>query len=41
MKPERGAMFKMFVGRDANRELDAGQVARFEALRSRFAPPGR
>ncbi len=28
------AMFKVFVARDEARELDAGQVARFEALRS-------
>ena len=34
-------MFKVFVARAADRELDAGQVARFEALRDRLAPPGR
>ncbi|MCZ7593748.1 MAG: heme utilization cystosolic carrier protein HutX [Hyphomicrobium sp.] len=31
------AMFKIFVGRDAARELLPDQVARFEALRSRYA----
>jgi heme iron utilization protein len=41
MNRDGGAMFKVFVGRDANRELDASQVARFEALRNRSAPPGR
>jgi putative heme utilization carrier protein HutX len=41
MNQDGGAMFKVFVGRDANRELDAGQVARFESLRNRLAPPGR
>ncbi len=29
-----GAMFKVFVGRDANRELLVDQVARFEKLRA-------
>lgn len=28
------AMFKVFVGRDAERNLDAGQLAKFEALRA-------
>lgn len=32
-----GAMFKIFVGRDAQRALDPGQVARFEALRASVA----
>jgi putative heme iron utilization protein len=41
MKRERGAMFKVLVGRDANRELDAGEVVRFEARGNRFASPGR
>ncbi|KAB2943911.1 MAG: heme utilization cystosolic carrier protein HutX [Hyphomicrobium sp.] len=31
------AMFKIFVGRDEARELLPDQVARFEALRSRYA----
>lgn len=31
------AMFKVFVRRDEKRELKADQVARFEALRARFA----
>ena len=35
-----GAMFKVFVGRDANRDLDPGQVTRFEALRDRLATQG-
>ncbi len=30
---EGGAMFKIFVGRGPDRELDAGQVALFEAMR--------
>ena len=32
------AMFKVFVRRAADRSLDPGQLARFEALRDRFAP---
>ena len=32
-----GAMFKIFVGRDASRELDAAQVQRFENLRGSFS----
>lgn len=32
------AMFKVFVGRDAQRELLADQVSRFEALRKAHAP---
>lgn len=40
------AMFKVFVARDAARELDVAQVARFEALREAWASrdddrPGR
>jgi heme iron utilization protein len=31
------AMFKVFVRRDENRELKADQVAKFEAMRSRYA----
>lgn len=31
------AMFKVFVRRDAGRELLAGQLARFEALKTQFA----
>lgn len=34
--PEGETMFKVFVRRDAARELDAGQLARFEALRARL-----
>lgn len=30
-------MFKVFVGRDENRELNPDQIGRFEALRARFA----
>ena len=29
-------MFKIFVGRDENRELKADQVERFEALRTQL-----
>jgi putative heme iron utilization protein len=29
-------MFKVFVGRDANRELRADQLARFHALAKQF-----
>lgn len=32
-----GAMFKIFVGRNEARELDPGQLARFEALFARYA----
>lgn len=32
-----GAMFKVFVGRNEARELDPGQLARFEAASARFA----
>lgn len=36
------AMFKVFVGRDENREMRPEQLARFEALRARIASqPGR
>ncbi len=31
------AMFKIFVGRDASRELKPEQVEKFEALRARYA----
>lgn len=31
------AMFKVFVRRDENRELNAEQVAKFEATRARYA----
>ena len=31
-------MFKVFVRRDANRELVADQLALFEALRTRMQP---
>jgi putative heme utilization carrier protein HutX len=31
------AMFKVFVARDANRELDPAQLGKFEALRNRLA----
>ncbi len=31
------AMFKVFVRRDENRELKADQVAKFEAMRARYA----
>lgn len=34
---EGGVMFKIFVGRNADRSLKDDQLARFEALRSRFA----
>lgn len=34
VNPEGTAMFKVFVGRGADRELDAEQVRRFEELRS-------
>lgn len=33
-----GAMFKIFVGRDASRNLRADQLARFDALRTRLLP---
>lgn len=33
------AMFKIFVGRDAARELKPDQVAKFEALRAQYARP--
>lgn len=38
-----GAMFKIFVGRNASRELDAAQAERFETLRRAvsFAPADR
>lgn len=32
-----GVMFKIFVGRNEDRSLKADQLARFEALRTRFA----
>ncbi len=38
---EGGAMFKVFVARDENREPIASQVARFEGLRSRIYAPRR
>ena len=34
---EGGSMFKVFVGRDENRELKPDQVERFEQLRARLA----
>lgn len=34
---EGSAMFKVFVGRGPDRELDAAQVARFEEMRARLA----
>ncbi|MCX8999585.1 heme utilization cystosolic carrier protein HutX [Rhizobiaceae bacterium BDR2-2] len=37
MNGDGAAMFKIFVRRDAARELDAGQLAKFEALRDRYA----
>lgn len=36
-----GIMFKIFVGRDAARDLKQDQLAKFTALRSRFAASGR
>lgn len=37
MNGDGAAMFKIFVRRDEARELDAGQLAKFEALRDRYA----
>lgn len=37
MNAEGAAMFKIFVRRDAARELDAEQLAKFEALKARYA----
>ena len=37
MNAKGSAMFKVFVRRDESRELIAGQLARFEALRDRYA----
>lgn len=34
------AMFKIFVGRDKDRNFKAGQVARFGALEGRFVSGG-
>ncbi|MCJ8519642.1 putative heme utilization carrier protein HutX [Pseudorhizobium tarimense] len=37
MNEKGAAMFKVFVRRDEQRELNAEQLSRFEALRSRYA----
>ncbi|WJR65699.1 heme utilization cystosolic carrier protein HutX [Neorhizobium sp. CSC1952] len=37
MNEKGSAMFKVFVRRDENRELIAGQLVKFEALRDRYA----
>jgi putative heme utilization carrier protein HutX len=37
MNQKGGAMFKIFVHRDEARELEADQLAKFEALRDRYA----
>ena len=37
MNADGAAMFKIFVRRDAARELDAEQLAKFEALKARYA----
>lgn len=37
MNGKGAAMFKIFVHRDAARELEADQLAKFEALRARYA----
>ncbi len=38
---EGGIMFKVFVGRDENRELKADQLAAFRALAGRLCDPSR
>ncbi|MEQ1404335.1 heme utilization cystosolic carrier protein HutX [Neorhizobium sp. Rsf11] len=38
MNDKGSAMFKVFVRRDANRELIAEQLNKFEALRDRYVP---
>jgi putative heme iron utilization protein len=37
MNQKGAAMFKVFVKRDAGRELMADQLVKFEALRDRYA----
>ena len=37
MNGDGAAMFKIFVRRDAARELDAAQLGKFEALKARYA----